>query len=235
MDTKSRYKQLTLAAAVALTLVGCSHGDDSQRTTVPDPVVVSYEVTITNLTQAQPLSPVAIVLHSTGNLWQVGEPASISLEKLAEAGDTSDLLADASLLATASGTGLVAPGMSETISINVDDVSDAKMSLVSMLVNTNDAFTGLDAYDLSLLSEGQSVMFYSATFDAGTEENSEAAGTIPGPADGGVGFDSARDDVNFVAMHPGVLSADDGLAASVLAGQHKFDNPTTRIRITRIQ
>ena len=80
-----------------------------------------------------------------------------------------------------------------------------------------------------------SLTFTTFAYDAGTEANSEAAGTIPGPADSGEGFNEERDDVNYVAMHPGVVSQHDGLSSSVLSSQHKFDNPLTQVVITRTQ
>jgi len=70
-------------------------------------------------------------------------------------------------------------------------------------------------------------------YDSGTEANSEAVGTIPGPADDGTGFDAARNDVDFVALHSGVVSQDDGLSSSVLTQAHRFDNPAIKLTITR--
>ena len=119
--------------------------------------------------------------------------------------------------------------------MTIEDTTDSKLSLVSMLVNTNDAFTGLNAIDLASLAAGDSWTGYAGVYDAGTEANSEMAGTIPGPIDGGTGFDAARDDVDFVAMHPGVVSMDDGLATSVLTQAHRFDNPAVYITITRTE
>ena len=231
---KSRYVNFLLALSAGLALSAC--GDNNSVPPVAaEPESITYEITVTNLTHAQPMSPVAVILSSDGQLWQIGEPATIPLEKLAEGGESSELFSDSLVLNYASGAGVLLPGMSETLSVNLEAGIEAKLSVVSMLVNTNDAFTGLDSYDLGSLEEGQSVMFYSMTFDAGTERNSEMAGTIPGPADGGLGFESARDDVNFVAVHPGVLTEDDGLVGSVLTSQHKFDNPTAQIQITRLQ
>ena len=72
-------------------------------------------------------------------------------------------------------------------------------------------------------------------YDAGTEANSESSGTIPGPADGGEGFNSERNDSQIVSAHSGVVGQDDGLTQSVLNGNHKFDNPIMAITITRMQ
>jgi len=51
---------------------------------VPTPVDVSYAVTVTNLTNSQPLSPVAVVLHADGHLFLIGEVPSVALEQMAE-------------------------------------------------------------------------------------------------------------------------------------------------------
>jgi hypothetical protein len=88
---------------------------------------------------------------------------------------------------------------------------------------------------LSGLSVGDTWSAYTSVYDAGTESNSEAQGTIPGPADGGTGFEAERDDVDFVGMHSGVVSMDDGLATSVLTQAHRFDNPAAYIVITRME
>jgi len=104
-----------------------------------------------------------------------------------------------------------------------------------MLVNTNDAFSGLTGLELSNLEVDQENSWNLNVYDAGTEANNEAAGTIPGPADGGIGFDEMRNDVNVVTLHPGVVSQDDGLTSSVLTQAHRFDNPAIKLTITRIK
>ena len=196
---------------------------------------VSYEVTVINMTNAQPLSPVAVVLHQEGNLWTSGEPASVELETMAEGGDNSGLLGLPVAMATASGAGPIGPGNSETISVTIQDITDARLSVATMLVNTNDAFSGLNAWDLGQLEVGESWTTNARVYDSGTEANDEAAGTIPGPADGGEGFNAERDDVDFVGTHQGAVTGDDGLTSSVLDNQHKFDNPAVRIRVTRTE
>lgn len=200
---------------------------------VPVPVDVSYEITVTNLTTSQPLSPVAIVLHSSGHLWTVGGVPSVELEMMAEGGDNSGLLALG--MASASGAGAIGPGGNETISVTVQDVTDAKLTVATMLVNSNDAFSGLNAWDLSQLAVGDNWTTTAGVYDAGSEVNSEAGGTIPGPADSGEGFNAMRNDTGYVAMHPGVVTSDDGLSTSVLGVEHKFDNPAIRIVVTRTE
>ena len=115
------------------------------------------------------------------------------------------------------------------------DLADSFISVATMLVNTNDGFTGVNAMAIGEMAVGDTQTVRSIVYDAGTEANTETAGTIPGPADGGEGFNQVRDDrADQVTMHSGVVSNDDGLAGSVLDEQHRFDNPAAMIMITRL-
>lgn len=229
----------TSLLATTLVLVGCGDDDDPvmvvEPEPMPTPVTYSYEVMVTNLTNAQPVSPVAVVLHDEGNVWQLGEMASNALEVLAESGDNSGLLAESFVMASASGAGVIMPGASETVSVSITDMMPSKLSVVTMLVNTNDAFSGFNAMDIANLEVGESISLRTGSYDAGTEKNTESMASIPGPAAGGEGYNEARDDVDFVAMHPGVVSMDDGLMSSALTQAHRFDNPTLAITFTRTE
>ena len=222
--------------ATSFILSGCgSDSDDTPTAVIIDPVVVSYDIRVINLTNSQPMSPITVVLHNEGSLWNVGDMASPALEVLAESGDSTDLLALDLVLASAVGAGVLMPGMSETIMVESVLLVPTHLSLATMLVNTNDAFTGINAMSLANLGVGESISLVTSSYDAGTENNSELMSTIPGPAAGGEGFNADRDDVDFVATHAGVVTADDGLNQSVLNHQHKFDNPTLRITVTRTE
>ena len=104
-----------------------------------------------------------------------------------------------------------------------------------MLVNTNDAITAVQQVPLNSIAIGDSYPLMARAYDAGTEANTEAAGTIPGPADGGEGFNASRDDTGSVRVHPGVISVDGGLEDSVLSEVHRFDNPVALFSLTRIE
>lgn len=121
---------------------------------------------------------------------------------------------------------------SETLQVQ-GIANQPRLTLATMLVNTNDAFVGLDGVDLSGLGRNESMVLHARVYDAGTEANSETAATIPGPAGGGEGYNAARDERDFIAVHRGVVSRDDGLATSALDASHRFDNPGARIVITR--
>lgn len=233
------YKKVLLLA-LPLALSACDD-DDTREVIVevevpapePTPVDVSYEVTVVNLTNGQPVSPPAIVLHADGTLWAVGQVPSVELERIAEEGSSESFLTLG--LASAGGDGPITPGDQQTISVTIEDITDAKLTIAAMLGNTNDAFTGINAWDLSQLAVGDSWTTTRPAYDAGTEKNTESAATVPGPAASGEGFNPTRDDSGFISMHPGVVSFDDGLSTSALTVEHKFDNPVIRIQITRTE
>jgi len=236
----TRYIAGTVLLA-SLTLAGCNSDSNTPAPTptpTPAPTPASYQVTVINTTNNQPLSPVAVITHSsTYSAWSVGSTASTGLEQLAEGGSNSQLLASLAGIdaASASGAGAIGPGASETISVTTSASSQTLITVVTMLVNTNDAFTGLRSVDVSALAIGDTMTINARAYDAGTELDSESAGTMPGPADGGEGFNASRSDVNnFVRVHGGVVTADDGLSSSVLNQSHRFDNPGMIVTIQRM-
>jgi hypothetical protein len=241
-------QRILMSVAAACLLAACDDGSirmpdntpDDTATPTPAPVnPASFDVTATNLTRGQPLSPLAVLIHDSGQaVFRIGEPASAGLELLAEGGDNSELLDEIDGAAEASGGAPIGPGDSETLTLELadDQTGGLSLSVISMLVNTNDAITGLNGIALAGMAVGDSMTYTAVAYDAGTEANNELAGTIPGPADGGEGFNAMRDDVgDFVTMHPGVVTADDGLTLSVLNQMHRFDNPVVRITVTRTQ
>jgi len=241
---RSMFSKALVASALTLALSACSDDDNTQAiepppvvvTPPPTPVEYSYTVTVTNLTNAQPLSPIAVLLHgNTGEnaMWKTGARASVPLEKLAEGGDNADFLADESAIANQASDDVVLPGMSTSVIITSTDLIANYFTVATMLVNTNDAFSGLTGIDISSLAIDENKSWNINAYDSGTELNNEAAGTMPGPADGGIGYDSTRDDVDFVGYHSGVVSQDDGLSSSVLTQAHRFDNPVIKVTIIR--
>lgn len=247
-----RKAKLLFGAAGLLFLVACSDAAViTPPVTVtpppppppPPPVTVSYQVTVSNLTNAQPLSPTAFVAHTSAlTLFSAGESVSVDFENLAEGGDAAPLIAsldgNANVRATAIAEAPTGPGMSQatTVTFNESDLMGTQLSLATMLVNTNDAITGLNNFPIYGLEVGDVRTMRARAYDSGTEADTELAGTIPGPAGGGEGFNAARDDsVDAVTVHTGVVTRDDGLITSALNNQHKFDNPVIQIRIERTE
>lgn len=239
-------KTIRLLAVTGAALLAAACDSDSNGgmggDNPPPPAMATFAVTVNNLTNAQPLSPIAVIAHQdTFPVFEIGSPASPGLETLAEGGDNSALLAEANGVAgigdTVSGAAPIGPAGSETVNVSFAETAQALMtiSVSTMLVNTNDAITGVNAIPLAGMQVGDRVTVQSIAYDAGTEANTEAAAHIPGPAGGGEGFNAARDDLaDRVAMHPGIVGQDDGFASSDLGEQHRFDNPVAEITIERL-
>jgi len=245
MNVSTMKKALRASALLSVgVLAACSDNNNSNSQPVP-PVVeppaavtLEYEVNVVNLTLGQPMSPIALLFHENdqATVFSIGSPASEALEQLAESGDNSALLEETASVAQASGASPLGPGSAESFTVEVPREDDAGLAftLVSMLVNTNDAFTAVNNVDIASLEVGDAMVFRTISYDSGTEANSEMAGTIPGPADGGEGFNATRDDLSDqVTAHSGVVTSDDGLENSVLSQQHRWDNPVLLVTLSR--
>ena len=229
---------LILMVAAGIVLAGCGNGGNGSDD--DEDLQKRFRVTITNLTANQPLSPLAVVLHGDGYApWNDGDPAPVGLEQLAEGGDTSQFIAsadaDQDVMDTATGTAPVIPGAVDMLEVTTEDDSDIFLSIATMLVNTNDAFTGINSKNIENFAVGESQTVYANAMDAGTEGNTEALADIPGPAAGGEGFNATRDDQDVVTGHPGVVTVDDGLSTSALDESHRWDNPVARITVMRLE
>ena len=232
MMLKTRF---TLPAAVLLLMSALPAAAQMQH---------HYKVTITNLTNNQPLSPVAGMAHGHGyHPYRIGEAATKGLEHLAEDGNpqiiVNEARANTAVYASTTTAAPIPPGGNDSFMVSVNAPASGDhalyLSALTMLVNTNDAFTGFTGHDVSYLMVGESESFTIGTYDAGTEANSETAATIPGPAGGGEGYNATRDDLaDQVTGHIGVLTIDEGLANSALDQSHRFLNPTAKVTITRM-
>ncbi|WP_428775870.1 spondin domain-containing protein [Vibrio sp.] len=227
-----KFRILVITAAIGA-LFGCP--DDNMTGNQ-----YRYSVQLQNLTANQPLSPMAVITHNQDfHLFAVGSSASLELEQLAEGGDNSGLLAmqdsNRDIELALSGNGVILPGQSDLLELTINRNKSGYLSLASMLVNTNDGFVGSANVELLSLKVGESLQMPVPVWDAGTELDDESAATVPGPAAGGEGFNAARDDVDQVSFHSGVISADDGLASSALNATHRFNNPGAMLTITRVK
>lgn len=232
------FSKLIAATALGLVLTACGGGGDGSSSSDAS-TTATYRVSLTNITHNQPISPPAVILHTGGyTAWRLGEAVSEAMEQLAEAGDPNDLVSEASanpnVLGFTAGSGVIVPGAEDNFDISVESSTLTRVSIATMLVNTNDAFSGIDDQPLGALAVGSSITFTVPAYDAGTEANSEDAASVPGPAAGGEGFNALRNDVDWVRVHPGVISSEDGLTGSALDGSHRFDNPVIKLTITRI-
>ena len=162
---------------------------------------VEVDISITNLTHAQHFTPRLVVAHTAAlDTFEVGTDASTALAWLAEAGVIDDAQnADSSgqnfeaLLGptdTDNGTntwhrfgGLVTP--SSTVSYPFDTMDYEYLSILSMLVPTNDAFVGLDS--IKIPTEAGTYTYTLHAYDAGTELNDEINSTRTDVVEAGTG------------------------------------------------
>ncbi len=139
--------------------------------------LVTYQVTLTNLTNGQPFSPAVVVTHDqTVRLVNVNATASDALTALAQSGDPAPLV---TLLGGVAGVtsvvnvlqplGTVGASATFTISAAPGDF----LSMAAMLVCTNDGFVGLDSAALPAAGQARTVAL--GAYDVGREENTEAS------------------------------------------------------------
>ena len=208
-----------------------------------------FNVRIDNLTNGIWYTPFLIVAHPDGtSLFTTGQPASLSLQTMAEGGDISALMADAqamgATIAANPAGGLLAPAMSANADLNTDGTANTLLTVVAMLLPTNDAFAGLNS--VVIPTDPGTYVFYLPAYDAGTEANDEliTGGGAPGaagiPADpggysgtGGTGVAGADANTN-VHIHRNTLGDTDSVAgASDLDSRvHRWLNPVVRVIVT---
>lgn len=211
-------------------MIGCSSDDDNDEA-IADPdeqtseeagegtendVVAGeiFRISITNLSPAQPMTPPVVAIHDVGtHIFQLGELAEEGVQMVAEDGN-SELLVDlvtldstvsASGIATAEEPGAFEPGETATIVLETE-ATDQVLSIINMVVCTNDAFTGVDSMVLPVDDTpiSQTAVYY----DAGTEVNVLDADYWVMPC-GGSGENLHEDEGGVIAVHDGQTGTGD--------------------------
>lgn len=207
----------------------------------------NWHVKVTNLTSGQPFSPPLWAVHSSkSHIWQVGHQATNGATLIAEDAFNAPLAALLQSDPTVSSSGIALPPVTNPATPppippgaarEFEFTSKGKynrLSMMWMLVRSNDAFSGLDSLQVHSLASKHGKKKGSAknrtllvnAYDAGTEKNNEQAAYIPGPP---FGHMFVRDqDAQLIAPHPG-LRPDGELAAYI------WTNPVARIEITRVR
>lgn len=217
---KSLFKVLSLFISATLLVLS---------TTVSASDDKNYDVTITNITHGQTFTPILVASHKKGHpLFTLGDAASDELAQVAEGGNTVPLatrLTDYGIAYdTASSGGLLGPGESVTVRVRVKD--DFKyISVVSMLIPTNDAFFAING--VKAPKHSRTVM--ARSYDAGSEYNDERCVNIPGPVCHGEGYNPNGAE-GFVHIHPGISGSGD-----LPSSEYTWNNPTAKISIKRVR
>ena len=176
----------------------------------------TYEVTIYNLTGGQPFTPPLVATHDNSvRLFGFGRPASDGLKEIAENGNLgplqSSLLANPSVSDVVIAVGSpppVLPGGSITFNVSASGNANF-LSWASMMICTNDGFTGLRARLPNAV--GQMKSFHTRAYETGTEINTEDFADIVPPCPGLTGVPSTD---------PGTGMSDPALAEGGVVGRH---------------
>ncbi len=206
------------------------------------------DIEITNLTHAIHFTPLLISAHNNGiSLFKPGEMAGVELQAMAEGGNIAPL----SEMVAGFGAnnslnpaeGLLAPASSTSIMM-FDTGNNDHLSIVAMLLPTNDGFVGLN--DWQIPDTAGSYTLYLSAYDAGTEANDEivngggAPGTpgipaIPGEdaASTATGVTSTEQN-HTVHIHRGnVGDADsEGGKSDLDSRVHRWLNPVAKVVVT---
>lgn len=208
-----------------------------------------FNVEIVNLSNGIWFTPFLVAAHPEGtSLFTTGQPASPEIQAMAEGGAISGLVTALQGLGATIGEnpagGLLPPANSANIDLNTDGTANVLLSVVAMLLPTNDAFAGLNS--VVIPTEPGRYVFNLPAYDAGTEANDElltggGAPGVPGmPADpgglagtGGTGAAGADANTN-VHIHRNALGDTDiaGGASDLDSRVHRWLNPVVRVIVT---
>ena len=210
----------------------------------------TWDVNVTNLTNGNHFTPLLLTAHDHDtHLFEVGMPASLPIEHMAECGHLNPLLAtmevgaiDADTIANPAG-GLLAPGTNTTAMLVT---AETHLTVVAMVLPTNDAFLGFSQH---IPSEAGTYTYYVNAYDAGTEANDEVlmtagacaytdSGMMPGAPGGDAGMNgsgvSSADTNTNIHVHRGVLGDQDatGGTSDLDSTIHRWQNPVAKITVT---
>jgi hypothetical protein len=207
----------------------------------------TYRVTIENLSDGQPLGLVAASTHRQGGgIFEVGDVASPGIERMAEDGlfdilvgemnDSAKTTTALGLEAAATPQGTSFGPFTDTIVFEITARPGDRFSLATMIICTNDGFTGLSG---AMLPSHGSVSYDLVGYDAGTEDNTEASEDledpctllgpdVPGDPDGNDDIGPDTQPRGVIAPHPGIEGNED------LSSAHEFSDPVGRVHIERV-
>ena len=169
------------------------------------------------------VTPGAILVHDTADaFWSEATAANLSLERIAEIGDSTDAVG--TLAATAIGAAAAA---GDTVSVDFSASPGSLLSTAQMLVATNDAFIGVNSLALWTNGEPTRATIPLVAWDAGTVGNAAIAAGFdagqPDPAMGALNVDNGTATVGgVVALHDQFTGVQGWLTITPLASAVTF-------------
>jgi hypothetical protein len=129
------------------------------------------------------------------------------------------------VLDVAAASGPLLPGQVVVLEVESRGRFD-RISAVGMLVTTNDAFFGLEHFEIHPGSMNQRTT--APAWDAGTEANNELCAYIPGPPCGNPLMRATEGAEGLVLVHPGIHGDGD-----LSAAEWDWQNPVVRILVVK--
>lgn len=206
------FPVLVLASAIAMVSACSSDDDDNDSSGTDDTTTVaeagSFQISITNMTTNHLMTAPVVALHDPSvHLFQVGEVSEDPIRDIAETGDSLALETLAGGLDEVSAAGVagatpVFPNTEVTINLETDQAGQV-LSLVNMVICTNDGISGVDS--MALPADNNPVTVMAMAYDAGTRENSnDAESFFPAPCRTGDTVPNAETSPRVgIAAHPG--------------------------------
>ena len=199
-------------------------------------------IEIQNLTQGIYFTPLLVAAHiPDASLFEAGEAASAEIEAMAEGGALDGLITiGTSINANAVANpaeGLLAPSASTSTMLTTDD-SNTVLSIVGMVLPSNDGFIGLDNWTIP--TEAGTYTVYVNAYDAGTEANDELRTSMPVPppldpllGSGGSGVTSTETNAT-VHIHRGNFGDADaaGGTSDMVNSILRWLNPVAKVTVT---
>jgi hypothetical protein len=213
--------------------------------------LLTFRVSLQNLTRGQPFSPPAAATHDEDvHMFQVGALATDELAAIAQDGNESPMVSlfnalrfdgDATDVVDVgqpiTPRGVAKGGFSDSVTFTIRAHAGDRFSIAAMLICTNDGFTGLDG--VKLPRHGNRV-FLTNAYDAGREVKTEKQPDLVEPCSllGPVVLPGVHPSPNFdppidppypIRMHAGIQGAGD-----LSVALHGWVNPVAKITITRV-
>jgi hypothetical protein len=219
----------------------------------PTAMAREFEVRVENLTSGQALSPPVLATHKgRGTIFEVGQPASVGVREIAENGNNRPLLAflEADPFDEVSrfleGPEPLVPDGRPGQSMGFDDVAtytirgrgSDRLSLATMLICTNDGFTGVNGLKLPGAT-GRSVSRETIGYEAHTEVNTEDYADLVPPCQGLIGAPPGQPMGTGVSnpdlAEGGVIARHQGIrgGADLDPGLHGWNDPVARVTVER--
>ena len=214
----------------------------------PNLMAEVIDVHVMNLTQGMYFTPLLITAHAdTADLFEVGDTAISEIQAMAEGGDISGLVTLANNVGAVSvenpASGLLAPASSIHV-IDMSTGANDRLSIVAMLLPTNDGFVGLDSWKIP--ETAGTYTLYLNAYDAGTEANDElvtgggASGVAGIPANPGANGGTNGTGVTttesnqMIHIHRGNIGDTDttGGISDVDSRIHRWLNPVAKVTVT---